>query len=691
MNKFLLAFSIAIISIFVFSTAVQGACDLVYQGTTCGESGYSFYDYDDCPGAYVPTPSYITCANNQFFSGYRCSVYCASTGGSDQYYTGSCIPGTPVNGGWTSWSTCSATCGGGTQTRTCTNPTPSCGGATCPGGIDQPCNTQACCSPVNGGWTSWSTCSATCGGGTQTRTCTNPTPFCGGATCSGGIDQPCNTQACKSDTQILATAYGTNSIFDKSSVAVGGQVAVGGYLKTAGGTALQGYYFSLWDCTSSCVPVTEGGMNNIGPTNASGYVGKYWYPSSGYQGARNYLLLFGGDGSYNQSQSANYWLTVTAAVDTCSAYCTSQGYSYSECSTGEEDNCVGYHPYDWFDSGSSYGCSGLLSPHCWCRNVYNNYSCNGMGNTNETTGNLIWEINKGCYFQFNSNSDSLGVCGVGSPYDSGGQYWAAQCNSNKCDTSTSYDPDTHNGETCKVWKNCNIQWQNSPTNVVTGYTNTWMTDWAAPYTGKWDAANKQCVQCSGALKTQKIGDTNGFYVSCFGTILASGSITNKCESACGASQECDEKAVGDVCGTNGNCNSNCQCYVPLPSDTTPPEVTISLETPLSPDGWLGANYDQYGYYIFKFSDTDPESGINIEECRWKIDEYTIGGGTFIENKKDETRDCDGWSGMIAGSNDFVAEGKRVYRVTATAKNNLGLIGTSSEIWLNVDYTKPSAY
>jgi len=49
---------------------------------------------------------------------------------------------------------------------------------------------------VNGGWTDWSTCSVTCGGGTQTRTCTNPAPYCGGADCTGASSQSCNTQVC---------------------------------------------------------------------------------------------------------------------------------------------------------------------------------------------------------------------------------------------------------------------------------------------------------------------------------------------------------------------------------------------------------------------------------------------------------------------------------------------------------------
>ncbi|KAK7095383.1 hypothetical protein V1264_006798 [Littorina saxatilis] len=127
---------------------------------------------------------------------------------------------TCVNGGWTSWSyhthgSCSVTCGGGTRTRTdtrtCTNPTPSNGGSRCSGSssqtVKESCNTHHC--PINGGWSSWSyhtngSCSVTCGDGTRTRTdtrtCTNPMPSNGGRSCSGNsykyTSSSCNIQAC---------------------------------------------------------------------------------------------------------------------------------------------------------------------------------------------------------------------------------------------------------------------------------------------------------------------------------------------------------------------------------------------------------------------------------------------------------------------------------------------------------------
>ena len=58
-------------------------------------------------------------------------------------------------------------------------------------------------SVVDGGfseWSSWDSCTVTCGGGTQnrSRTCTNPEPLYLGAPCVGdtGEQRSCYTQSC---------------------------------------------------------------------------------------------------------------------------------------------------------------------------------------------------------------------------------------------------------------------------------------------------------------------------------------------------------------------------------------------------------------------------------------------------------------------------------------------------------------
>ncbi|MCK4496595.1 MAG: hypothetical protein KAU24_00245, partial [Candidatus Aenigmarchaeota archaeon] len=78
-------------------------------------------------------------------------------------------------------------------------------GYVCTGG--QTCFDSECCTPVDGVWSGWShtngyddgaggTCSEPCGGGTQSRTCTNPAPYCDGANCVGDSTQDCNIQPC---------------------------------------------------------------------------------------------------------------------------------------------------------------------------------------------------------------------------------------------------------------------------------------------------------------------------------------------------------------------------------------------------------------------------------------------------------------------------------------------------------------
>ena len=110
--------------------------------------------------------------------------------------------------GWSAWSGCSKTCGGGVQTRnrSITKPVQNGGSACGPTQEQQSCNTQAC--PVNcemSGWSNWSGCSTSCGGGVQSRIrTTTKQAQNGGAACSGSLQeqQSCNPQPCPVDCKL---------------------------------------------------------------------------------------------------------------------------------------------------------------------------------------------------------------------------------------------------------------------------------------------------------------------------------------------------------------------------------------------------------------------------------------------------------------------------------------------------------
>jgi len=185
-----------------------------------------------------------------------------------------------VDGGWSDWSACSESCGGGSQNRTCTNPAPSNGGSICTGDHTQSCNTQDCSGnnpiPVDGGWTTWSTCSAPCGGGSQTRTCTNPIPSGNGKLCpsTDPSTQSCNTQACIAPIVPVQTSNNTSGrwlAFPVNSVLPGSPVSIvddGEHLtfKTSDGTATNG----VWINNNNINYVFNNGITLIGTLTDNG-------------------------------------------------------------------------------------------------------------------------------------------------------------------------------------------------------------------------------------------------------------------------------------------------------------------------------------------------------------------------------------------------------------------------------------
>ena len=118
---------------------------------------------------------------------------------------------------------------------------------------------------VNGGWSGWSVCSVSCGGGVQTRTCTNPAPANGGANCSGASSQSCNTQSCNN---VIITANVT-TIYSGNEVTLS-------WICPAGSTSSTGINFNTGGVPSGNITLTPPSTTTYtvtcSPSGASGSV-----------------------------------------------------------------------------------------------------------------------------------------------------------------------------------------------------------------------------------------------------------------------------------------------------------------------------------------------------------------------------------------------------------------------------------
>lgn len=139
-----------------------------------------------------------------------------------------------VMGPWSGWSGCSTSCGPGTQTRTRQVATQALNGGKCnfPTSETQACNVKPC--PVNcqvGGWSGWSGCSKSCGGGTQTRTRGVITqPSNGGQGCPPLQEtQSCNTHSCQTNKTTSGCENNTASLNCPSGTVIKGGTVTYGY------------------------------------------------------------------------------------------------------------------------------------------------------------------------------------------------------------------------------------------------------------------------------------------------------------------------------------------------------------------------------------------------------------------------------------------------------------------------------
>ncbi|XP_013418821.1 A disintegrin and metalloproteinase with thrombospondin motifs adt-2 isoform X2 [Lingula anatina] len=198
--------------------------------------------------------------------------------------TGAC-PATPTWTQWGAWTSCSVSCGGGTQTRTRTCN----GGSSCVGDSSesQDCNTNDCTTSAWGEWGSWSTCTVTCGGGTQTRTRTcegdgstcpgvsSETNSCGGGDCPGTWTQWGSWSTCSATcgggttTRTRTCENGVCDGVDSESEACNTAACNDG--------AVDGNWsdWSSWsDCSATCgsgLKTREKLCNNPAPSNGGSY------------------------------------------------------------------------------------------------------------------------------------------------------------------------------------------------------------------------------------------------------------------------------------------------------------------------------------------------------------------------------------------------------------------------------------
>ncbi|MDO8424432.1 MAG: PA14 domain-containing protein, partial [bacterium] len=472
--------------------------------------------------------------------------------------------------------------------------------------------------------------------------------------------------------QILPTKVDcafSNCIFDKTDLqCYGDRVAVGGYLRKTDGTAVAGKPLSLW---MKKADGTYEKVVDLGNTDSTGYASKYWRPENTiYWDSKEYIVFWGGDADSQTSQTANYNLTVpheTCGQTDCSSEMIRRGYPSGDCRPNASGACSSYTNKDivgevgkcsqsTFFSDVAIWCSGCYScPNTMPSNVF---SIPGSSCTVTITGQG-WDADGtiGGYHKFNADGNwREGIMddnGCGSDNLKIKNTWSVSGNQFNITTNADRLGNTTNNLTAgfNLSSNCKIS---EVGKVATG--------------GGGSDPNNSPVSCSTAA-TYKAKTNAGYTTYVF------------------AAKYCGDgvQSCGEVCDPTAPGQSNCKPDCSGMNDATPPVINIGLASPPY-SGWLTE-----GYYFVSITDTDPETGVNINECKYKIEEWNAGGITKVGDKKSLTaRTCSEMVGINVGPDSWKlnAQGVNVYKIIATAKNNVGQEG-SSELWLKIDYSKPT--
>jgi hypothetical protein len=370
----------------------------------------------------------------------------------------------PCSPSWSGWSGCSASCGGGTQTRT-----DGCGGSE-----TQSCNTQACCSPVNGGWSSfgeWSDCSSECDG-TQSRSrdCNNPTPSCGGSQCSGdssetqscgGCDRRFYCEGGSCEKPQVAYFTDANKVFiDEIEVKLGDTsvLMILENTRLSEGAEVNFYIYEN--------DALEGGLIKtiIGTVDINGNINVLWIITEEDINIAKTSLLEGDLEDFyfiaNEITSNDLNLTIIETID-CSLVIRCSDYGEDECgndfcgvagnSVAEEINCD--NPFvncecGWsslcdssWEEGESPVCgNGVVNVGEQCENDLNGFSCSDF-DSSFTGGDL--NCNNCILDTSNCTGGDFGICG--NDFINTGEQCENDTNSFSC---TSFNPFTGGELSC---------------------------------------------------------------------------------------------------------------------------------------------------------------------------------------------------------------------------------------------------